>query len=85
MSSLLEKYATAFEGQGRKKVLADLVPGSTDYFVYSILDHLNVGRVDPALELLKEWSSAKYMLFVLCVSSLLFFIVSFCLVRTFLC
>lgn len=49
-----EKFALADD---REKALADLIPGSHDYFYYHILHYQNTGRIAEAQALLAQWSS----------------------------
>ncbi|MFN9852824.1 MAG: hypothetical protein ACK57P_13490, partial [Planctomycetota bacterium] len=50
----VEKFALADD---REKALADLIPGSHDYFFYHILHYQNTGRIAEAQASLAQWSS----------------------------
>jgi hypothetical protein len=50
----LEKFAMTDD---REKALADLIPGSHDYFYYHILHYQNTGRIAEAQAKLEHWSS----------------------------
>ena len=52
---LMEKYALAAD---RDAMLAELIPGSEDYFFYNCLHSQTIGQLDRSEAIIKEWLAA---------------------------
>ncbi|WP_145391730.1 hypothetical protein [Stieleria neptunia] len=53
---LMERFALADD---REAILAELIPGSQDYFFYHCLHYQNTSQLDRAEAMLKEWSASR--------------------------
>ena len=53
---LMERFALA---EDREAILAELIPGSDDYFFYHCLHYQNTSQLDRAEATLKDWSAAR--------------------------
>lgn len=52
---LMERFALA---EDREAILAELIPGSDDYFFYHCLHYQNTSQLDRAEAILKQWSAS---------------------------
>nr|WP_143547976.1 hypothetical protein [Rhodopirellula sp. SM50] len=53
---LMERFALADD---REAILAELIPGSDDYFFYHCLHYQNTSQLDRAEAMLKDWSASR--------------------------
>lgn len=53
---LMERFALADD---RESILAELIPGSDDYFFYHCLHYQNTSQLDRAEAILKDWSASR--------------------------
>lgn len=53
---LMERFALA---EDREAILAELIPGSDDYFFYHCLHYQNTSQLDRAEAILKDWSASR--------------------------